>query len=88
MVVVEKKAQTQAVFNEAFVNLLQGRKWADMNAKEQEDLVNALPAPGRAIWDGFHAAMAQNSSIPDAMKEETRQTIHIHIHVARTRRVR
>ena len=86
LVAIEKKVKSEAVFNKAFLNLLAGRKFKDLKEQEQAELVEALPIPNRSMYSAFHAAMGQNSTVPDAMKEETRRrTIHIHIEITRRR---
>ncbi|MDA8584246.1 hypothetical protein N9L68_08415 [bacterium] len=64
LVVVEKKVKSETIFNQAYLNLLESRKFKDLSEQEQSDLVEALPIPSRSMYSAFHAATCQGSTSP------------------------
>ena len=66
-----QKASDEQDFELRYQEYMKGRNITELNAKEVQELLNQLPnIPNRTMYNHFHAAMAQNSSLPKEMIED------------------
>ena len=66
-----QKASDEQDFELRYQEYMKGRNITELNAKEVQELLKELPnIPNRTMYNHFHAAMAQNSSLPKEMIED------------------
>ena len=67
----QQKASDEQDFELRYQEYMKGRNITELNAKEVQELLKELPnIPNRTMYNHFHAAMAQNSSLPKEMIED------------------
>ena len=72
-------AETEKEFNAVYEELAgKGKTWQDLSTEDRKAVIQGLPNPGKTIYNKFHAAMAQNSTIPD---EERKDASHLLVSV-------